>query len=109
MIRFLAAALLGLSLVAAQPAAAQSLDQAKAAGQVGERPDGLVGVVADAPPAVRALVDQINARRLEEYRAIAGRNGTNVTAVQAIAGQKLTAQAPAGSFVMDASGKWVRK
>ena len=65
-----------LLLCAALPAAAQSLDQAKAAGQVGERIDGYVGVVdANAPGDIRALVDQVNAERQAKYAEIAAERG----------------------------------
>ena len=64
---------LGLLVV---PAVAASLDQAKAAGQVGERIDGYVGVVdANAPADVRAMVDQINAERQAKYKEIADKQG----------------------------------
>jgi uncharacterized protein len=99
--------MLGLS---ALPAAAQSLDQAKAAGQVGERIDGYVGVVdANAPGDVRALVDQVNAERREKYAEIAAERGTSVQAVAQIAGQKLIERAPSGEYVLGANGQWRQK
>lgn len=96
------------ALVVAAPAHAQSLDAAKAAGLVGERPDGLIGVVGDAPPDIRRLVEEVNARRLANYAEIARKNGTALAAVQAIAGPKLIEQAPPGSYVMGPGG-WRRK
>ena len=66
-----------LLLCIALPAAAQSLDQAKAAGQVGERIDGFVGVVdANAPGDVRAMVDRVNAERRQKYAGIAAERAT---------------------------------
>jgi uncharacterized protein YdbL (DUF1318 family) len=92
------------------PAAAQSLDEAKAEGQVGERIDGYVGVVdANAPGDVRALVDQVNAERREKYAEIAAGRGTSVQAVAQIAGQKLIARAPSGQYVLGADGQWRQK
>ncbi|MEZ5904377.1 MAG: DUF1318 domain-containing protein, partial [Geminicoccaceae bacterium] len=45
-------------------ARSEDLAEAKSAGQLGERIDGFVGVVsADATPEVRALAEEINARR----------------------------------------------
>lgn len=107
----LRAALMGALLFvfgAALPAAALDLDQARAAGQIGERPDGLVGAVsADANAEVRALVDTINKARLDAYRALAQKEGTPLEAVQAVAGERQTqAAARNGWFVMDASGRW---
>jgi hypothetical protein len=99
-----------LLLVLAGTAAAQGLDQAKAQGLVGERVDGFVGVVgADAPAAVRALVDQINAERRARYDEIAKKNGTPLDAVAKIAGQKLVERVPAGQYVAGPDGQWQQK
>jgi uncharacterized protein YdbL (DUF1318 family) len=105
----LAAILITLGL-AALPVAAQSLDAAKAAGQIGERIDGYVGVVdANAPGDIRKLVDQVNAGREAKYAEIAAERGTSVQAVAQIAGQKLIERAPPGEYVMGADGRWRQK
>ena len=99
-----------LLCLSALPAAAQSLDEAKAAGQVGERIDGYVGVVdADAPGEVRALVDRVNAERKAKYAAIAAERGASVQAVAQIAGEKLIERAARGQYVLGANGKWRQK
>jgi len=99
-----------LLLCAALPAAAQSLDQAKAAGQVGERIDGYVGVVdANTPGEVRALVDRVNAQRRAKYAEVAAERGISVQAVAQIAGEKLIERAPRGQWVLGANGQWRRK
>ena len=108
-LRFAAAVLLALGLLTA-PAHADALDDAKAAGQVGERIDGYLGVVdANAPSDVRALVDQINARREAKYKEIAGKQGAPVAAVAQITGKKLIERTPAGQYVLGADGQWRRK
>ena len=105
----LAAAILG-SLCLALAAHASSLDDAKARGLVGERPDGYVGVVdPNAPADVKRLVEGVNEKRAHEYATIAERNGTDAGAVAVLAGAKLVERAPAGQWVMDASGKWTKK
>jgi uncharacterized protein YdbL (DUF1318 family) len=89
---------------------ADPLDDAKSAGQVGERPDGYLGAVAaDAGADVKALVEEINAKRRKHYAEIAKKRGTSVEAVAAVAGAKLVNSAPAGHYVMTKSGKWVQK
>jgi uncharacterized protein len=99
-----------LMLCTALPAAADSLDEAKAEGQVGERIDGYVGVVdANASGEVRALVDQVNAERKEKYAEIAAERGTSIQAVAQIAGQKLIGRAPGGQYVLGANGQWRQK
>jgi uncharacterized protein YdbL (DUF1318 family) len=103
-------AMLLLLCLTVPPAAAQSLDEAKADGQVGERIDGYVGVVdANTPGAVRAMVDQVNAERKQKYAQIAAERGTSVEAVAQIAGQKLIARAPGGQYVLGADGQWRQK
>ena len=98
-----------LTLGTATPAPAQDpLAGAKQAGQVGERPDGLVGVVPGAPAAVQALAEQVNAQRLQRYRDIAASNGTSVDKVQAVAGQQLIDRTPSGQYVLS-GGTWVKK
>ncbi|WP_052709853.1 YdbL family protein [Azospirillum thiophilum] len=89
--------------------AQDALAAAKAAGQIGERPDGLVGTVPGAPATAQALAAQVNAQRLARYREIAQGNGTALDKVQAVAGQQLIERTPAGQFVMTAAGQWQRK
>ncbi len=110
-LRFAAVLVAVLLVVAHAPAArADALDDARASGLVGERADGYVGLVdPDAPAVVKQLVADVNRRRAHQYETIAKKNGTNATAVAALAGAKLVDRAPAGQFVMDASGNWKKK
>jgi len=100
-----------LLLVAGAPSArADELDSAKAAGQVGERPDGYLGVVSpSAQPAAKQLVEDVNAKRKAKYAEIAKQNGTAVDAVAALMGAKLIERTPAGQYVMGADGRWLKK
>jgi uncharacterized protein YdbL (DUF1318 family) len=96
----------GMTVAMAQ----DGLEAAKATGLVGERPDGLVGIVPQSvPPEIRALVERVNAERRERYRDVARSNGTSVDTVQAVAGRRLIERTPAGQYVMSPSGSWVRK
>jgi uncharacterized protein YdbL (DUF1318 family) len=104
-----AACLVGLALGAFSPAAASPLDDAKAAGQVGEQPDGYLGVVPGAPASAEALVREINTKRRAHYQEIAAKNGTEPAAVAALAGQKLVARTPPGQYYKDAAGNWVKR
>ena len=103
--------IVGLTL-ALVPAAASAaiLDPYKANGWVGEKPDGLAGVVsASAPAEAKAAVERVNAERMVEYQRIAAKEKTSVAAVQAIVGKKLIDQAAKGTYIMNAQGQWVKK
>ncbi|HYM32148.1 MAG TPA: YdbL family protein [Candidatus Cybelea sp.] len=97
-------------VVVTETESAQSIDDLKARGLVGERPDGYVGVVGGGATAdVVNTVQQINNSRRTLYQGIAQKNGSSLSAVEAVAGAKLVKDAPPGSYVMDATGKWVKK
>ena len=105
--RFLAAfAMLGAILIVS-PAAALTLDQARAQGLVGEQPDGYVGIVQDGP-GVRELVSTVNAERRAHYQGIAQQNGVPIQAVEQQAGQQLIERAGGGVYVLTPSG-WQRR
>lgn len=99
-----------LMLAFAAPAFADPLDDARAAGQIGERPDGLVGAVSPSAPAnIKSLVQATNAKRLEKYQSIANQKGVPPEQVGAIAGEKIIGNLTPGWYYMDASGSWVQK
>jgi uncharacterized protein YdbL (DUF1318 family) len=109
MLRLWALVVLGLGLWLA-PAQAGPLEDAKAAGQVGERIDGYLGVVGSSAPAnVVQLVEQVNAERRAKYAEIAQKQGAPAEAVAQIAGKKLIERAAPGEYVMDATGQWQQK
>jgi len=99
--------LAAIPLALAQP---PSLSEAKAEGLVGERMDGLVGVVAEDPSrAVQDLVERVNAQRMEEYRGIAEETNASLEAVRARAARQLIQNLPEGQYFRDAAGRWRQK
>ncbi len=89
---------------------ALGLDQAKAKGLVGEKPDGyLASVQASASAEVQNLVKDINSKRKKKYQSIARENGTSLQAVEVLAGKKAIQKTPAGQFIMSPNGSWKRK
>jgi uncharacterized protein YdbL (DUF1318 family) len=87
-------------------ALALDLDGAKAAGLVGEKPDGYVDVVSPSASAeAKALVADVNTKRRAAYARIAQQNGAPLADVAALAGKKLIDGAPSGSFVY-VDGQW---
>jgi uncharacterized protein YdbL (DUF1318 family) len=106
--RLLASALV-LALALPTAAVALDLDGARAQGLVGEQTDGYVGAVkGQGGEDVRRLVADVNAKRRAAYEQIAREQGTDVTTVAALAGQKLIARMPAGSWIGD-GGRWYQK
>jgi uncharacterized protein YdbL (DUF1318 family) len=105
-----AAAVLCLTL-AAGVAHADPLDDARAAGLLGERPDGYVDVVNPGASAdILSLKEQINAQRRKIYQQLAGEKGVPVEEVGALAAEKTIAQKlKPGMYYMDNSGQWVQK
>jgi len=105
--RILKAMVVTLALVA--PALALDLDDAKAAGSIGEKPDGYVDVVsASASTEVKALVADVNSKRRAAYAKIAQQNGAPLADVAALAGKKLIEGAPSGTWV-NVGGQWQEK
>lgn len=95
---------------AAPDARADMLDDAKAAGVVGERQDGYLGIVSGGSVEIQRLVQDINLRRRDRYKQIAdSTSGSTLSDVETLAGAKLIQQMPAGQFYQSSSGAWVRK
>lgn len=93
-----------------RPAFATTLEEAKKAGLVGERPDGYLGVVSPAAdPGLVKLVEDINLQRKAKYRAIASQNGIALPQVEAIAGKSLLDRAQGGEFILGPNGAWARR
>ncbi len=109
-VRRCATLVLILGLFVAGTAAAVNLDQAKAAGQVGERLDGYLGLVqGNAPADVRKLVEQINAQRRAEYERIARKNGVAVDQVARLTAKRVIEQTSPGQFYQSPDGGWARR
>lgn len=106
--RTLAAALFTLAL--SLPAYAISLDDAKAKGLVGESSSGYLGIVTSSPSSeVKQLVNQINNKRKALYQQKAGNAGVAMDVMEQRTGQRLQEMTPAGQYIQDGNGRWVRK
>jgi len=86
---------------------ALSLQDAKKQGKVGETVSGYVAAVKP-EASINALVQSINGKRKQKYQAIAKRNGTSLSSVEKLAGQKSLQKTPAGQFINAGSG-WKKK
>lgn len=102
--------LMALAMMFAAPAMADSLDQARAAGLVGERPDGYVAPVSGSAPAdIMSLIQSVNSQRMQKYQQIAAEKGVPVEQVAALTAEKIIAKLKPGWYYMNASGQWVQK
>lgn len=108
--------LLPVLLMAAAPPAAYAqasakaiVDQAKAAGVVGEQGNGMLGIVSGADPRVAAAVNEINTGRAAAYRDAAAKSGVSEAAAGEAAYRLLLARMPPGQFYKPAGEGWMRK
>ena len=77
-----------------------AVQAAKAAGQVGERPDGYLGLVPGVRESgARALLLRVNEDRQRAYRQLADEYGVAVEDVEKLAGARRVARAQAGEWV----------
>ena len=97
-----------LILAAAQPAFAIDLQAAKDQGLVGETPSGYLEAVKQPTAEVKALINDINAKRKARFKEIAASNNTSLEAVEQLAGKKAIEKSRPGSYVK-IGGAWQQK
>ena len=108
--KLLIAAGLGLASLGGGVAYAWAQDASgslKASGQVGEKVDGYLGVIGDAPASVRDQVQAINIKRRALYTKLAQQRGATIEEVAAKTGCELIERLGSGQFY-DAGGGWTR-
>ena len=101
-------ALIGATLAGA-PALAQrdpAYQTARAAGQIGEKPDGYLEALGGASATVRAMVDDLNIRRRQEYTRLASERGATVEQVAFTTGCNLIQRTVAGEKYQAPDGSW---
>jgi len=79
---------------------------ARSAGQIGEKPDGYLGVVGSASPAVQKLVDSINIQRRSAYTKAAAAQGASVEDFAFTSGCNLIAKTAPGEKYQAPDGSW---
>lgn len=79
---------------------------ARAAGQVGEKTDGYLAVVGNAPGEVRAMVDKINIRRRANYTERASAQNATVEEYAFTQGCILIQRTEAGEKYQAPDGSW---
>ena len=103
--------LLLAALLASASAVAQTsaINAARAAGIVGERYDGYLGLAAPAPTNVRSQVAAINIQRRALYSRLAASKGASPQDVGITAGCQLLARIAIGEAYLGADGRWRRR
>jgi uncharacterized protein YdbL (DUF1318 family) len=99
--------LAGLALSA--PALAQrdpAYQAARSSGQVGEKPDGYLGVVGGQSAAVQSMVSDLNIRRRENYAQKAQEQGVTLQEYAITQGCILIARTQAGEKYQAPDGSW---
>ncbi len=103
---------LGLALVGfdgPQISYALTLQEAKSQGVLGETPDGYLGLVSPtASSEVKSLMNTVNQKRKQKYQEIAQRNGTQLRAIEVLAGKTAIKKTKPGHYIK-LSGKWVKR
>ena len=79
---------------------------ARAAGQVGEQPDGYLGVAGAATPELQKLIGNINIQRKAAYTAKAQASGATVEQLAFTSGCNLIAQTSPGEKYKGPDGTW---
>jgi uncharacterized protein YdbL (DUF1318 family) len=107
----IAAALLTASLATglSTPALAQrdpAYAAARAAGEIGEKPDGYIGIVGAASPDLRRVVEDVNIKRRAVYAERAQAQHATVEEYAFTSGCKLIAQTDPGEKYMTPTGGW---
>ena len=106
-VTFLAVAtlVLGLSL-SGPPALAQSLDQLRASGAVGERFDGFAQALQSG---AAGAVDQVNGKRRQIYAQRAASEGVSPGQIGRVYAKQIFAKAPPGTKFLQENGAWISK
>ena len=104
------AVLAALSITAVSTAALAQRDPAyaaaRASGEVGEQPDGYLGIVGGGTPALKALVSNINIQRKSAYTQKAASSGATVEQMAFTSGCNLIAQTDPGEKYKAPDGSW---
>ena len=87
--------------------AMSGLAAAKAAGQLGEQPNGYLGVVSNQGNAAE-IARLINQARKAEYQRLARDNNLQLSDVETMAGKKAIEKTPGGQYIL-VNSRWMKK
>lgn len=102
-------ALTAAALPPLAPAWADSLDELRKSGALGEGFDGYVKVRDAKAGGAKATAAKVNKKRRAIYEKRAGEQGVKADKVGTIFAKEIMKKAPKGTWFLQANGKWVRK
>lgn len=109
----LAAGTATYSVMHATPAYAANakavVDQAIAAGRIGETIGGYLDAVGAINDAERRAMNEINIGRKSVYTGLAQEKGVSVDVIARLSGEKQLEKAAPGSMIMTENGQWSKK
>jgi uncharacterized protein YdbL (DUF1318 family) len=79
---------------------------ARSAGKIGEQPDGYLGIVGAADPALQRVVDDINIKRRAVYAEKAKENNATLEAYALTSGCQAIARTTPGEKYLAPDGSW---
>ncbi|MBL0767548.1 YdbL family protein [Sphingopyxis sp. XHP0097] len=82
---------------------------ARAAGQIGEQPDGYLGFATSPTPEIRALVQDLNIKRKAAYTERASATGSTVEQFAFTSGCNLIANTKPGEKYKAPDGRWLTR
>lgn len=103
-LRFLT--LCAVAMLAASPAMALDLHQARAQGLIGEKADGYAAAL---QPSAAGLVAEVNAKRTQEYARISAQNGQPVAIVGKLAAEQIISKLKPGESYQGSDGSWKKR
>ncbi len=101
---------LGLLLAFTAPAAmAQSLDDLRASGAIGERYDGYVAVRDSGAASAKSVAKKVNAKRRSLYEQRAAAQGVKPEDIGRVYAGQIMQKAPGGTWFLEENGNWRQK
>ncbi len=98
-----------LVMLASSSVFASPLSDAKAAGLIGEKTNGYLGLVTQANDEIKALVKEVNQKRRAKYIQLAKKKQVPLSQIETIAGKKAIEKTLVGNYIQTASGQWQKK
>lgn len=98
-----------LSGFVAPAAMAQTLDELRASGALGERYDGYLAVRDASAAGAQKVANEVNAKRQSLYEQRAAAQGVKPEDIGQVYAQQIMQKAPGGTWFLEENGNWRQK